>query len=190
MNERKNYNLTSEDIAILEVLSEGNVMSASEIVKLSEGKLNETETRFSLPSFIDQNLVVLHKNLHPSIEKLEIHKYSLSELGRQILINFKKTEAQRVDSKEKKSFMESEVIEIKEHVGSILSHTIVIIFALLSIYLVHIILDRLLGKDAVILDLVKVKYIIDAGDLIVLLSWLFVVILNSYKIVWKTLKKN
>lgn len=93
--------------------------------------------------------------------------------------------------KEKKHFIESEpVIEMKEQVIIIVGHTVVIIIALLSIYFIHVFLDKLLGKDEILLGFIKVKYIIDAGDLAVLLSWLLVVVFNSYKIIWKMLKKK
>lgn len=187
MNNTKSQNLTPEKTLILGLLDREGSLSVSEILKFLEGKLNDTETRASLSSLTDQNLINLQIISPDSDEITEIHEYGLTDVGKQILV-FSEEKNKKVTNQEKKHLGETE--EVKEQLWSILSHTVVIIFALVTIFLVHNLLDILLGKDAVILGLIKVKYIIEAGDLMVLLSWLLVVIINSFKIVWKLLKKK
>jgi hypothetical protein len=52
-------------------------------------------------------------------------------------------------------------------------HTLSTLLALGSFWLIHIMLNALLGKDAKFFDLIPIRYVIDSGDLVVLLRFLW-----------------
>jgi hypothetical protein len=58
----------------------------------------------------------------------------------------------------------------------ILAHTVSMVLSIGSIWLIHLVLELLLGKDAKFFDLVPIRYVIDMGDLIVVLKFFWEVI--------------
>lgn len=58
----------------------------------------------------------------------------------------------------------------------ILAHTVSMVLSIGSIWLIHLVLDHLLGKDANFFDLIPIRYVIDAGHLTVFLKFLWEVI--------------
>ena len=72
--------------------------------------------------------------------------------------------------------------EFQDEIKFIVRHTIVIILILFSLYLVHLIVQWLFGKDAALLKQIKVEYIIDVADLILLTNYVVNLILAVVKV--------
>jgi hypothetical protein len=60
-------------------------------------------------------------------------------------------------------------------------HIAVMILALMSIQLIHLALNCTLGNEAKFYDLIPIRYIIDTGDLIVFLKFIWHLIRNFQK---------
>jgi hypothetical protein len=58
----------------------------------------------------------------------------------------------------------------------ILAHTVTMLLAIGSIWLIHLVLELLLGKDAKFFDLIPIRYIIDAGHFVVFAKFIWEVI--------------
>jgi hypothetical protein len=56
------------------------------------------------------------------------------------------------------------------------SHTVIMVAALASIWLIHLVLEALLGKDAKFFDLIPIRWIIDLADVLVVGKFLLEVI--------------
>jgi hypothetical protein len=67
-------------------------------------------------------------------------------------------------------------LRIFESVPDILTHTVAMVLSIGSIWLIHWVLELLLGKNARFFDLIPIRYVIDAGDLVVILKFLWEVI--------------
>jgi hypothetical protein len=57
-------------------------------------------------------------------------------------------------------------------------HTVAFIAAIISIWIVHFVLERLLGGDAKFYDKIPVRYVIDTGHLAVLTRYIWQLILE------------
>jgi hypothetical protein len=67
-------------------------------------------------------------------------------------------------------------LRIFDSVPGILAHTVAMVLSIGSIWLIHWVLELLLGKNARFFDLIPIRYVIDAGDLVVILKFLWEVI--------------
>lgn len=67
-------------------------------------------------------------------------------------------------------------LHIFKSVPDILAHTVSMVLSIGSIWLIHLVLELLLGKNAKFFDLIPIRYVIDVGDLIVFLKFLWEVI--------------
>jgi hypothetical protein len=55
----------------------------------------------------------------------------------------------------------------------IIRHTITLMLALLSIWVLHLLLEYLLGKDAKFFDWIPIRYVFEAADLVMILKFLW-----------------
>jgi hypothetical protein len=60
-------------------------------------------------------------------------------------------------------------------------HAVALVLALLSIWIVHLVLTLLFGADARLLEVVPIRYVTEAADLVVLLQFLGILGLLSFK---------
>ncbi|MGH7594785.1 MAG: hypothetical protein ACREOI_00445 [bacterium] len=67
-------------------------------------------------------------------------------------------------------------LHIFKSVPDILAHTVAMVLSIGSIWLIHWVLELLLGKNAKFFDLIPIRYVIDAGDLVVILKFFWEVI--------------
>jgi hypothetical protein len=68
-----------------------------------------------------------------------------------------------------------------EEPSEIARHTLGLIAALVSIWLVHIVLKYLLGEDAKLYNFVPIRYIIETGDLAVLVRFIWKVVRQIWR---------
>ena len=55
----------------------------------------------------------------------------------------------------------------------VVTHTVATIMSLVSIWIIHLVLNYTLGKEAKFFDLIPIRYVIDAGDFIVFLKFIW-----------------
>lgn len=60
--------------------------------------------------------------------------------------------------------------DLRNRLLNIAKHTVATPACLVSIWLVHFVLTRLLGRDWQVFDLVRIRYLIDAGEVIILVK--------------------
>jgi hypothetical protein len=60
-------------------------------------------------------------------------------------------------------------------------HTINLVLALVSVWLVHLVLEYLLGKDAKFLDWIHIRYVTDFADIILIAKFIWHLIKNFNK---------
>lgn len=68
-----------------------------------------------------------------------------------------------------------------DEAAEIAQHTVAFIAAILSIWCVHVLLDRLLGVDAKFYDRIPVRYVIDTGHLAVLIRFVWKLVEQIWK---------
>ena len=56
-------------------------------------------------------------------------------------------------------------------------HALILVATLISIWIIHHVLDLLLGKDATFFDVIPIRYVIDAGHLAAFIKFL----INAYR---------
>jgi hypothetical protein len=71
---------------------------------------------------------------------------------------------------------------LTESLTKLIEHTVVTIAALLSMFLIHLALKYLLGEDAILLDFLKVRYLIDIADIAILIRLPIVLLLDIWNI--------
>jgi hypothetical protein len=60
-------------------------------------------------------------------------------------------------------------------------HTVSVVLALVSVWLVHLVLEYLLGKDAKFFDWIPVRYVTDFADLVLITKFIWHLIKNFNK---------
>lgn len=71
---------------------------------------------------------------------------------------------------------------IMQNLGQIVEHTVVVALLLLSIWLIHKLLKRLMGEEDVkLFGVIGIRYIIDTGDLFVFAHYLW----SLAKMLWR-----
>jgi hypothetical protein len=68
------------------------------------------------------------------------------------------------------------LLHFSKTVLEILLHTIALVLSLGSIWLVHFVLERLLGKEFRFFDFIPIRYIMDIGEIVVIGKFLWEVI--------------
>lgn len=58
------------------------------------------------------------------------------------------------------------------------THTINLVLALFSVWLVHLVLEHLLGKEAKFFDWIPIRYVTDFADVVLILKFIWHVIKN------------
>jgi hypothetical protein len=116
----------------------------------------------------------VEKELQERSKLLELDSYMLEEENRtsqavaialqEAFTEFEKSTHKRI------------VDRTSETILDLLSHTLVMGLSLGSIWIIHLILDRLLGHDAMFFDAFPVRWLIDVADILVIGKFLWEVV--------------
>ena len=82
---------------------------------------------------------------------------------------------------QEKPAVSSKLAKLFEDAPQLGRHTIALVLSLISIWIVHITLEILLGKDARFFDKIPIRYIIDVADLVVLIKFVWHIIRDFRK---------
>jgi hypothetical protein len=67
-------------------------------------------------------------------------------------------------------------VAVLSETAEIVQHTLAFIMAIVSIWCVHLVFERLLGKEATFYDIVPMRYVFDTGHLAVLVRFIWKIV--------------
>lgn len=77
--------------------------------------------------------------------------------------------------------LKASAVAVLSETAEIAQHTLAFITAILSIWCVHMVFERLLGKDATFYDIVPMRYVFDTGHLAVLVRFVWKIVTKIWE---------